>query len=116
MDGSGNPRLADFGLATVSEDEELQWTTTTVTRDFDARWRAPEVIGIDADPQKPTFKSDIYSFGSVMFFVRFSFSLGSSILNYLPSDHLWGCTMERKEVFISNLHRTLEKNDSYASR
>ena len=80
IDGSGNPRLTDFGLATVEEDKELQWTTSTVMRDFDARWRAPEVIGFDrdVDPERPTFKSDMYSFGSVMFFVR-SFTLGNSL-------------------------------------
>jgi len=74
MDGSGNPRLTDFGLATVAEDSKLQWARVTMARKFGARWHAPEVIGIDADPDRPTFKSDIYSFGSVMFFVRFSLS------------------------------------------
>ncbi|KAJ8596439.1 kinase-like protein [Rhizopogon salebrosus TDB-379] len=69
IDGSGNPFLIDFGLATVVDDPELQWTTTTTGRSFDSRWRAPEVIGIDGDPGKPTFKSDTHSFGSVMFFV-----------------------------------------------
>jgi hypothetical protein len=59
----------DFGLATVVGDPELQWSTTTAGRSFDSRWRAPEVIGIDADPGRPTFKSDAHSFGSVMFFV-----------------------------------------------
>jgi serine/threonine protein kinase len=75
IDGSGNPRLADFGLATVAEVPELQWTMTTLERNFDARWRAPEVIGIEHKPERPTFKSDIYSLGSVMFFVRYFFSL-----------------------------------------
>jgi len=70
IDDSGNPCLIDFGLATVAENPDLQWTTTTVGRILDSRWRAPEVLGIDGDPERPTFKSDIYSFGSVMFFVR----------------------------------------------
>ncbi|KAJ8589281.1 kinase-like protein [Rhizopogon salebrosus TDB-379] len=69
IDGSGNPCLMDFGLATVVGDAELQWSTTTAGRSFDSRWRAPEVIGIDADPGRPTFKSDAHSFGSVMFFI-----------------------------------------------
>jgi len=69
IDGSGNPCLADFGLATVVGDPELQWTTMTLERGFSPRWRAPEVIGIRHKPERPTFKSDIYSFGSVMFFV-----------------------------------------------
>jgi len=80
IDGSGNPRLNGFGLATVAEDKELQRTTPTVKRNFYVRWRAPEVLGIDLDavPERPTFKSDIYSFGSVMFLVR-SFTLGSAL-------------------------------------
>jgi len=69
IDSSGNPCLTDFGLATVAEDPELKWNTTTVGRNFDARWRAPEIVGIDTDPGMPTFESDMYSFGSVMFFV-----------------------------------------------
>jgi len=80
IDGSRNPRLTDFGLATVADDKELQWTSLTMTRNFDARWRAPEVIGVNADPERPTFKSDIYSFGSVMFFVR-SFTPGNSLFS-----------------------------------
>jgi serine/threonine protein kinase len=70
IDGSGNPCLTDFGLATVVGDVELQLTTTTANHNFNPRWHAPEVIGIDRDPVRPTIKSDIYSFGSVMFLVR----------------------------------------------
>ncbi|OAX34719.1 kinase-like protein [Rhizopogon vinicolor AM-OR11-026] len=69
IDDSGNPCLADFGLATVAGDEELQLTTLTAESILNSRWRAPEVIGIDGSPERPTFKSDIYSFGSVMFFI-----------------------------------------------
>jgi serine/threonine protein kinase len=70
IDGSGKPCLTDFGLATVEGDAELQLTTMTANQN--PRWHAPEVIGIEIDrePGRPTFKSDIYSFGSVMFFVR----------------------------------------------
>ncbi|KAG1719350.1 kinase-like domain-containing protein [Suillus lakei] len=70
IDGSGNPRLTDFGLATVVGDPELQLTTMTLKAfELNSRWRAPEVIGIDCEPGRPTFKSDIYSLGSVIFFV-----------------------------------------------
>jgi hypothetical protein len=71
MDGSGNPYLTDFGLATVAGDAELQWTTLTTRRLFHSRWRAPEVIGIKHDLERPTFKSDICAFGGIMFFVRY---------------------------------------------
>ncbi|KAJ8580331.1 kinase-like protein [Rhizopogon salebrosus TDB-379] len=69
IDSSGNPCLIDFGLATVVGDPELQLSATTLGRSFDSRWRAPEVIGIDGDPGRPTFKSDTHSFGSVMFLI-----------------------------------------------
>ncbi|KAG2041373.1 kinase-like domain-containing protein [Suillus americanus] len=69
IDGSGNPCLTDFGLATVEGEVELQLNTTTAERSFNARWRAPEVIGIERGPERPNFKSDIYSFGGVMFFI-----------------------------------------------
>ncbi|KAG0708292.1 kinase-like domain-containing protein, partial [Suillus ampliporus] len=63
IDGSGRPRLTDFGLAAVPGDADLQLSTMTVSRNLDSRWRAPEVIGIECDPARPTFKSDMYSFG-----------------------------------------------------
>ncbi|KAG1802473.1 kinase-like domain-containing protein [Suillus subaureus] len=71
VDGAGNPRLTDFGLATVVGDPELQLGTTTAAREFNVRWRAPEVIGVDRKgrPVRPNFKSDIYSFGGVMLFI-----------------------------------------------
>ncbi|KAG2342565.1 kinase-like protein [Suillus weaverae] len=69
VDGSGHPRLTDFGLATVAGDAESQWGTTTAAGELNFRWRAPEVIGIDCGPGRPTFDSDIYSFGGVMFLI-----------------------------------------------
>jgi serine/threonine protein kinase len=82
VDGSGIPRLAGFGFATVVGNAELQWTTAIAELNFDPRWHAPEVVGIDGEPERPTFQSDIYSLGSVMFFVR-SVSFRSSILSFL---------------------------------
>ncbi|KAG1865885.1 kinase-like domain-containing protein, partial [Suillus subalutaceus] len=65
VDGSGHPRLTDFGLATVAGDVESQLNTTTAGRSFNPQWRAPEVIGIDPEAElvRPNFKSDVYSFG-----------------------------------------------------
>ncbi|KAG0692344.1 kinase-like domain-containing protein [Suillus ampliporus] len=45
IDGSGNPRLTDFGLATVAGDPELQLNSTTAERSFNSRWHAPEQTG-----------------------------------------------------------------------
>ncbi|KAG1904340.1 kinase-like domain-containing protein [Suillus fuscotomentosus] len=70
IDREGNPRLTDFGLAIVVGDPELQWGTTTAARELNARWRAPEVLGIEREvAAKPTFMSDIYSLGSIIFFI-----------------------------------------------
>lgn len=69
IDGSGNPCLTDFGLATIEGEGELQLNSTTAGCTFNSRWRAPEVLGLECDPEKPTFMSDIYSFGGVMFFI-----------------------------------------------
>lgn len=69
IDSSGNPCLTDFGLATIEGEGELQLNSTTRERSFNSRWRAPEVIGLEYDPERPTFMSDIYSFGGVMFFI-----------------------------------------------
>ncbi|KAG2342580.1 kinase-like protein [Suillus weaverae] len=72
VDGSGHPRLTDFGLATVVGDEEMQWSSTTAGLPFNPRWRAPEVMGVGHSGSiviRPNFKSDVYSFGSVMFFI-----------------------------------------------
>jgi serine/threonine protein kinase len=107
IDGSRNPRLTDFGLATVEGEAELQLNTTTAERSFNSRWRAPEVIGIERDPERPNFKSDIYSFGGVMFFVR-SLFLCSLTLTFLLSDPLGRYAVEREE-FSSNLRRTVQK-------
>ncbi|KAG2099656.1 kinase-like domain-containing protein [Suillus cothurnatus] len=60
IDSSGNPCLTGFGLTTIVGDPELQWNSTTAA-----------FIGMESDePAQPTFASDIYSFGSVMFFVQ----------------------------------------------
>ncbi|KAG1851169.1 kinase-like domain-containing protein [Suillus subluteus] len=71
IDGAGNPRLTDFGLATVVGDAESQLSATTANHSFNPQWRAPEVIGIDQEVEvvQPNFESDVYSFGGVMFFI-----------------------------------------------
>lgn len=108
IDDAGSPRLTDFGLATIVGDEFLQLSKTTADRSLDPRWRAPEIIGIDVnhDPEIPTFESDIYSFGSIMFYVR-SLFFRSSILSCSLSDHLRAYTMEKDET-LSSLHCAVE--------
>ncbi|KAG1799820.1 kinase-like domain-containing protein [Suillus plorans] len=93
IDGSGNPCLTDFGLATIEGEVDMQLTSTTVQRSFDSRWRAPEVLGVESEcnPQKPTFMSDIYSFGGVMFFkkhVQICVALSNKVIRARPENIL----------------------------
>jgi serine/threonine protein kinase len=107
IDRSGNPCLTDFGLSTVAGDVELQLTTLTAERSLGPRWRAPEVIGIEGNAERPSFKSDIYSFGGVMFFVRSTVFL-QRCLNLLTSDRHRRYTVETKEV-TPNYCRVVQK-------
>lgn len=113
---SGNPCLTGFGLATVVGDPELQWNSTTAARDFDSRWRAPEVIGIESDePARPTYASDIYSFGSIMFFVRSIPCHCGVTLDFFRSDHLWEYPLERKKKLQSHRHCVVKRSHSCTS-
>ncbi|KAG2755326.1 kinase-like protein, partial [Suillus brevipes Sb2] len=109
IDSSGSPRLTDFGLATIVGDEDLQLSKSTAYRNLDSRWRAPEVLGMNdkANPERPTFESDIYSFGGVMFYItsgdkpwkergqyQICFALATRTEHTRPDnifDHHWDC-------------------------
>lgn len=84
IDDSGNLRLTNFGLATVEGEAKLQLNTMTAEHSFDTRWRASEVVGIEDDPERPNFKSDIYSYSGVIFLSQLSSPLISlpSILRH----------------------------------
>lgn len=72
-------------------DPELQWGTTTAARELNARWRAPEVLGIGSgEVTCPTFMSDIYSLGCVIFFVQSLLSFCGPILIFIDLDYLGG--------------------------
>ncbi|KZT36416.1 kinase-like protein [Sistotremastrum suecicum HHB10207 ss-3] len=68
MTDNGVPVLADFGLATLAEDDSLgltneHVTTTTGTSHGTPRWMAPEFFQHDADSQKSTKETDVWAFG-----------------------------------------------------
>jgi len=65
VDGTGRARLADFGLAVVTQSlDSVQ--SVDVQRGHTARWTAPEVLD-----EKPYSKeTDIFSFAMVMIEVR----------------------------------------------
>ena len=65
MDDSGNARITDFGLTTVTLNLESV-RSAQYQRSFTARWSAPEVL-----KEEPHSKeSDIFSFAMVMIEVR----------------------------------------------
>ena len=62
VDGSGNPRITDFGLAPISRSPYSPWSTSD-KGECAARWCAPELL---AGGQPASKESDIFSFGMVM--------------------------------------------------
>jgi len=71
LDGSGNVRLADFGLSLIAA--EAGNLTFGSVQTGNTRWMSPEFLDFSDDPEsplKPTKQGDIYSFGCVMLQVR----------------------------------------------
>ncbi|TCD67324.1 hypothetical protein EIP91_000245 [Steccherinum ochraceum] len=65
IDGEGNARLADFGMALVSE--STAYAYASVHGGGAMRWNAPELIDpeeFEMDTSRPTPASDIFSFAS----------------------------------------------------
>jgi len=76
VDGSGNPRIADFGLATIARDSN-SLVSTSDDPSYTLRWAAPEILGSGKAASKA---SDIFSFGMVMIEV--------GVINLLRVNHL----------------------------
>ena len=64
MDASGNARIVDFGLATVTQ--HLDSIQSSCQRGHTPRWTAPEVL----DGGKHSEEADIFAFAMVMVEVR----------------------------------------------
>jgi serine/threonine protein kinase len=65
VDSSGHARIADFGLATVTQNMDST-RSATCHHGHTARWAAPEVLNEGAY----TKEADIFSFAMVMIEVR----------------------------------------------
>jgi len=66
IDDDGNPRIGDFGLATMLEDGTTN-LTTTASLHASYRWLAPEVACDGAR----TKASDVWAFGCTLIEVNF---------------------------------------------
>ena len=62
VDGSGNPRITDFGLATIARSPYSPGSTSDEDG-YTARWCAPELL---AGGQSACKESDIFSFGMII--------------------------------------------------
>ena len=71
VDGSGNARIMDFGLASVVRDPNSVASNSDVG--YSPRWTAPEILRGEASASKET---DVFSFGMVIYEVR-----GRSVLD-----------------------------------
>ena len=65
MDDSGNARITDFGLATVTQNLDSV-RSVQCQRGFTPRWAAPEIL----DEGRHSKEADIFSFAMVMIEVR----------------------------------------------
>ena len=65
VDGSGCARIADFGLSTVTKNQDSLQSASHL-QGFTARWAAPEIL--HGGPH--SMKSDIFSFAMVVIEVR----------------------------------------------
>lgn len=75
VSSTGRLLLSDFGTSSVVNLNVLRWTSkSTMTRtDGTVRFMAPELLQEREEsqpPVRPTFSSDIYSLGCVMYEVR----------------------------------------------
>ena len=61
VDAAGHARVADFGLATVTQDLDLIWNASD-EHGHSARWIAPEIL---SDRGTHSKKADVFSFAMV---------------------------------------------------
>ena len=79
MDDTGNARLADFGLATVTQNLDSV-RSATCQRGFTPRWAAPEVL----DEGMYSKEADVFSFAMVMVEVSYGSPPACRTLAYAP--------------------------------
>ena len=80
MDGSGNARIMDFGLASVVRDPGSMGSISDIGHT--PRWTAPEILRYGTLASR---ESDIFSFAMVIFEVRGCSALGVSTTLFVDS-------------------------------
>ncbi|KXN84506.1 hypothetical protein AN958_12420 [Leucoagaricus sp. SymC.cos] len=73
---NGSACLADFGLSSIIDQEELKWNSIKTISKIGGtiRWEAPELLVWNPESENPklTFKTDVYSMASMVYEVRIS--------------------------------------------
>lgn len=71
FDNAGIPRIADFGISSMTFDPTSN-NASTPWRGFSIRWAAPEILEAPqgGEARRPTTMSDVYAFGMVVVEVR----------------------------------------------
>ncbi|XP_057738346.1 probable LRR receptor-like serine/threonine-protein kinase RFK1 isoform X2 [Arachis stenosperma] len=105
LDGELNPKISDFGLAKLHEDEKTHIST-----------RVAGTIGYMAPEYALwgylTYKADVYSFGVV----ALEIVSGKSNNNYLPDDESvclldWACQLHKKQNLVKLIDESLGPED-----
>ena len=112
IDGTGNARLADFGLLAIMSDPTNLIPSTSYASGGTLRWMSPELIAPDRFGSKkshPTKSSDCYALGMVVYE-----TIGGNIPFYeyadmaAPVKVLLGEIPSRGEMFSDGLWKLME--------
>ena len=112
IDGTGNARLADFGLLTIMSDPANLMPSTSYAPGGTIRWMSPELIAPDRSGSKksrPTKPSDCYALGMVIYE-----TIGENIPFYeyadmiAPVQVLQGKIPSRGAMFSDDLWKLME--------
>jgi serine/threonine protein kinase len=93
IDASGNPRLMDFGISSITRND-FSVNASTPNGSGSTRWQAPELLPLSTKANyrdkvksvRPTNKSDVYSLAMVMIEVKISCLAKNSVSQ--PSGNL----------------------------
>jgi len=71
FDGAGIPRIADFGISSITFDPN-SYNASTPFGGYSLRWAAPEILEapLNSEFRRSTKMSDVYAFGMVVVEVR----------------------------------------------
>lgn len=97
VDDDGHPCLADFGQSHASDSGKFLDSTRVGLAYNPLPWMAPEVMA-GGECTKASDKSDIYSFGCVLYEVRWN-SLGPTFVDVYLIVTRWSLAKSRLKIY-----------------